>query len=522
MKKISIIMGGRNDEYQNDYIFKTSYVLNYTLEAIYKNKLEKYFEVIFVDWGSKKLLSDTLYIRKNLRKTIQFLYVPKYISNKEKDFKRRINTSKAHNVGIRRSNSEFCLLSMADQIYPSYVFKNLYDLVNGYTIDKNILNKSYFYIPRKYLAYDYFKNYPSNEMVNRYFQNVNFSLQKWKNSGFLVGAGYGAALAKKKIFEDVGGLNENYYISRDVGQISPDLEYHQRHSYKYDAIDASNFGIFTYRFYEKNNNREKYLVNRLPPNNITFKKNNNWGLKDIKIQRKKIKNNNKIIKKDFDLSNILKKISLKKHLKFLTSIAKKYNLYSFKLEIVIIYFIINYFKIYGYMEVLTKNDNSFKIISDIFRGIDVYKVSLKKDRDPADICDDYKILNELKNTRVGYTKVNSYQSYLECTNIFNFVAPEKNSLIVNIELNSSNFLLYINKIIQNESKISFLIINNKIQLGKKLNNYFKLYDNYKDLTLLINKKIYDKKTKNFFDSIFQSKNIIQLIYTLFINIRRFK
>ena len=108
-----------------------------------------------------------------------------------------------------------------------------------------------------------------------------------EKSQFLVGGGYGAALAKRKVFEDIEGLNENYYISKVTGQISPDLEYHQRSSPLYDAIDASNFGIFTYRFFEKNNQREQNLVERLPPNDIKYRKNLNWGLKEKILRLKK-------------------------------------------------------------------------------------------------------------------------------------------------------------------------------------------------------------------------------------------
>ena len=198
MKKLSVIITGRNDDYLEDYVFKTSYMLNYTLEGIYKNKLEKYFEIIFVDWGSTKLLSDVLFIEKKYRKSIKFYYVPKNIANKEIDYKRRINTSKAHNVGIRKSKSEFCLLSHSDQIFPSYVFKNLKNFINGNIINKKIFDKSYVYIPRKYLSFDFFKNFPSNIMAERYFKNINFSLHKWKNPSFLVGGGWGGILAKKK------------------------------------------------------------------------------------------------------------------------------------------------------------------------------------------------------------------------------------------------------------------------------------------------------------------------------------
>ena len=88
MKKLSIIITGRNDNYLENYIFKTSYILNNTLETIFRNKLQKYFEIIFIDWGSSKLLSDTLFINKNYRKIIKFYHVPNIIANKEIDSKK--------------------------------------------------------------------------------------------------------------------------------------------------------------------------------------------------------------------------------------------------------------------------------------------------------------------------------------------------------------------------------------------------------------------------------------------------
>ena len=137
MKKLSIIITGRDDDYFDNYIFQTSYVLNNTLGTIYESKLQKYFEIIFIDWGSDKPLSDQFYIEKGFRKSIKFFHVPKSIANNEIDFNTRINTSKAHNLGIRKSKSEFCLLSMSDQIYPSSVLVNLFNLINGKLIEKN-------------------------------------------------------------------------------------------------------------------------------------------------------------------------------------------------------------------------------------------------------------------------------------------------------------------------------------------------------------------------------------------------
>lgn len=522
MKKLSIIITGRNDDYFEDYIFKTSYVLNNTLETIYKSKLEKYFEIIFVDWGSRKLLSDVLFIEKKYRRSIKFYYVPEDIANKEKDHKTRINTSKAHNVGIRKSNSEFCLLSHSDQIFPSYVLKNLKNFINGNLINKSIFDKSYIYIPRKYLSYDFFKNFPSNIMVERYFKNINFSLHKWKNPSFLVGGGWGGILAKKKIFENLEGLKEDYYISKKQGQISPDLEYHQRSLRKFDSIDASNFGIFTYRFFEKNNNREKYLVKRLFPYETRHKKNLDWGLNKKSIKNKIIQNNKKIIQKDLDLKKILKTTSIKNNLKFIAAVSSKNNLHELSLEIVYLFYIIKYFKIYGYLELFDQNDKTFKIISSLFDGIEAYKVRKKKYVKSQKISSDFQTLDSLRNTRIGYTKVCSYNNYKDCMNIFKFTSPEMNSLLIKVDINSKNSSEIIKKLNAMKSKISFILINKNFNISNKFDKNYKLIVDKKNFSFLINKRIYKPSTKLFFNNISKYENKMKLLYTLFINLNRFR
>ena len=522
MKKLSIIITGRNDDYLKDYILKTSYVLNHTLETIYKNKLEKYFEIIFVDWGSKKLMSDVLFIEKKYRKFIKFYYVPKNIANKEIDYKRRINTSRAHNLGIRKSNSEFCLLSHSDQIFPSYVLKNLKNFISGNLIDKKIFDKSYIYIPRKYLSYDFFKNFPSSNMIERYFKNINFSLHKWKNPSFLIGGGWGGILAKKKIFENLEGLKEDYYISRDEGQISPDLEYHERSAKKFDSIDASNFGIFTYRFFEKNNNREKNLVKRLFPYDTSNQNNLNWGLNKKSIKNKKIQNNKKIIPKDLDFKEILKNLDIKNDLKFIAAVSSENRLYDLKLEIVYLFYIIKYFKIYGYLEFFVENDRIFKIISSLFGGIEAYKVRIKKYVKSQKISSDFQTLNSLRNIRIGYTKVCSYNNYKDCMNIFKFTSPEKNSLLIKVDLNSKYSSEIIKKLNYMKSKISFILINKDFNISNKFDKNYKVIVDKKNFSFLVNKRIYKPNMKILFDKIFEQENKIKALYTLFVNINRFR
>ena len=85
MKKLSIIITGRNDNYLNNYIDQTGRALNYTLKSIYEKKLEKNIELVFIDWGSGKLISDEIFIENKYKKLISFYHVPLKISKKERD-----------------------------------------------------------------------------------------------------------------------------------------------------------------------------------------------------------------------------------------------------------------------------------------------------------------------------------------------------------------------------------------------------------------------------------------------------
>ena len=96
-------------------------------------------------------------------------------------------------------------------------------------------------------------------------------------------------------------------------------------------------------------------------------------------------------------------------------------------------------------------------------------------------------------------------------------------MIVNVELDSANISFITQKLIQNKSKISFLIIKKNSKDIKKLTSHFKLLVEKKNFTILISNEIYNKDSKIFFKKILQNqKNVMKMIYSLYININRFR
>ena len=82
-KLLSIVINISNDDYYKDLIFRTQKALDFNLIYLKKINKEKLVEFIFVDWGSKKKLSDIIIVNKEFRNIVKFIYVDKKNCNKK-------------------------------------------------------------------------------------------------------------------------------------------------------------------------------------------------------------------------------------------------------------------------------------------------------------------------------------------------------------------------------------------------------------------------------------------------------
>ena len=58
MKKLTLAITGRNDNYNPFFLSRLSYCLNFASFSLQKLGLEKFFRFSISDWGSKKKLKD--------------------------------------------------------------------------------------------------------------------------------------------------------------------------------------------------------------------------------------------------------------------------------------------------------------------------------------------------------------------------------------------------------------------------------------------------------------------------------
>ena len=119
-KLLSIVINISNDDYYKDLIFRTQKALDFNLIYLKKINKEKLVEFIFVDWGSKKKLSDIIIVNKEFRNIVKFIYVDKKIATKNsKNYPNKFNYEKSYNVGIRRSTGKYILQTGCDNFFSS-------------------------------------------------------------------------------------------------------------------------------------------------------------------------------------------------------------------------------------------------------------------------------------------------------------------------------------------------------------------------------------------------------------------
>ena len=84
-KILSIIIAVRNDDYYINLLDRINYSLEYNSWIINKLGLKNFIDLIVVDWGSEKKISNELIFSSNSRGIIKFYEISKSIALKEGD-----------------------------------------------------------------------------------------------------------------------------------------------------------------------------------------------------------------------------------------------------------------------------------------------------------------------------------------------------------------------------------------------------------------------------------------------------
>ena len=198
---IDFVYFGRNDNYHADYLERTNACLNYNLRSIHQAGLIGKVRLLFVDWASEQPLAEKLVIKDIYSDNIKFLYLDSTFLGQYNFDIEKINPSFAGNIGLYKSNADYCFYGASDLIATPQSFQHLYRAtqeLSGHEDTKLWMAE------RAFLSRDFFTKPRSFEDVDYYLRNFYFQSEP------ISGAGSGAALigAKRTRLIEWGGLNE--------------------------------------------------------------------------------------------------------------------------------------------------------------------------------------------------------------------------------------------------------------------------------------------------------------------------
>ena len=233
---LAIIMFGRNDDYQDHWIKRLEYCLNFNIWALRKIDLGEAVEFHISDHFSSEKIVDNLRINYGNSKVFVHEIGPVQSNNSS------IHASFAQNTGVHRSRSQFLMFMGVDQIFTPAHWQNLINFLE-HGIGQETASSFYAQIPR----IQFFKNF---EWWGIDFNELNTIIQRspitkipfrfFKKN---VGGGAGALVISRLSFIQSGMFD----LSNSNSYGGGDIELRSKAAANLVNIDTLSIGVFCYK-----------------------------------------------------------------------------------------------------------------------------------------------------------------------------------------------------------------------------------------------------------------------------------
>ena len=499
---LSILFSARNDNYYTKYLNRLEFILNYSLKNIdYYGFLED-VDFYIVDWGSKQKLSNNIFVKdEKFKSKINFVNIDQNFAKKYNSYtSSNFFSELAENIGLENIKSDFVIIQPSDQFFSKH---SLYNLIQFLKNKKNNLDKM-FLLQRQILPFDFAQQNFTFDILDYFLENLNDNNKLINSHRIYSAGGMGGFLAKKKIFEKIGGIkninlkNRGYFSKSDN-----EILMRSNNLYPYESLTKR--GILLNKFpYTKSGLRVK--------RNIKIKYNNDEIDKNLILEKNflvdKARFKSDLKSKFYEFSvfsfyrNFLSKISFK------ISFISKINIFSFfqynftskeAINIIIMNEIINRFNVFSIYEVGEKIPKIIYALSRANPFYSFYKIFIDKNKSDLDSwVSRMSIFNDVNKS---YLKILSYNS--ESINQFNKEIPIQNfsgMLVINTDgdfdygkliAKNNNFKKLFSTILLNKA-------NNidKSEFNTHLIKYYKKFFSTELYDFYINKSLNSKKVEN--------------------------
>jgi hypothetical protein len=290
MPLYSLVVFGRNDSYNPDFLYRLQTTLNFNARALQKVGLLRDVEFVVVDWGSAVPLREVLVLDEAAASSTTFLELSAHAAGQFSG-PSGIHVSKAANVGIRRANGRFVGMQGADLLMSSASWQSLLSVLEDQCQSIVDPSKSCLVIPRRQVPWSFVARQPSLDMWELKLLTCDKATTEYEGSSPSTVGGMGVVVLHRDIWKEAKGLEESF---DGYGYSDVDLGF--RVGLHYPWIDTASYGVVCYKMqHDPEGHRGRLLRGGTIRINAPWvtpgisSRQGDWGLPHLTIEPKKAK-----------------------------------------------------------------------------------------------------------------------------------------------------------------------------------------------------------------------------------------
>ncbi len=290
MPLYSLVVFGRNDSYNPDFLYRLQTTLNFNAKALQKVGLLRDVEFVVVDWGSAVPLREVLVLDEAAAFSTTFLELSPPAAGQFSGLS-GIPVSRAANVGIRRANGRFVGMQGADLLMSSSSWQSLLSDLEDQQHNLLDLSKVCLLVPRRQIPWSFVARQPALDSWERKLLTCDKATVEYEGSSPSTAGGMGIVVLHRDIWREANGLEETFDA---YGYSDIDLGF--RVGGHYPWIDAASCGVVCYKMQHDPKGRRGRLLKdgsiRINAPWITpgiSSRQDDWGLPHVTIEPKKAK-----------------------------------------------------------------------------------------------------------------------------------------------------------------------------------------------------------------------------------------
>lgn len=277
---LSLIVGGRNDTYMGDFLWRLGTAINFLAESLEQINALSQVELVVCDWGSTTPLHTALALSPAGRSIARFVIVPPDMAaaaQLDSPFPIPI----VQNVAIRRSRGEYIAQTDSDILFRPQTLLALLDILSGKRAIGVDLHKALMVCSRRHIPYRLAECYPASFELHQYI-DAHGAMLPYEPliPGFATPSGL--ALLHRSLWEETYGYDETLIY---WGWMEIDL--YLRLTQRFQWVDLDNHGVQLFHIEHYPRRDSSTQTRKMNPMEVPSEfstGNSNWGFAGAQLE----------------------------------------------------------------------------------------------------------------------------------------------------------------------------------------------------------------------------------------------